>query len=238
MKMIGIYKITNLINGYCYIGQSVDINRRFTEHKNLNKKGSMLLHRAFKKYGLCNFRFEVVEECPVDELDEKEVFYISKMKPEYNIADGGQGASGHHVSDEIKKILSDHAKRQWENMSDEEKNKRIVNNLKGPKLHHIVSSETRLKLRNANLGKKQSAETVEKRNLTIEKLKENGYKQTNQGHCKKVICIETGEVYASVKEAGKQMNVHPSSISGVLKGRYNTCKGKHFEYFGGFDEIL
>ena len=54
--------------------------------------------------------------------------------------------------------------------------------------------------------------------------------QTNAGHRKKIICVETREIFDSVKEAGECLNVNPSNISHVLKGRQNSVKGYHFEY--------
>ena len=80
--MIGIYKITNLINGKCYVGQSDNIKRRWKDHKvaAFYEKGSGYdapLYRAIRKYGLRNFKFEVVEECLKEELNAREMFYIS-----------------------------------------------------------------------------------------------------------------------------------------------------------------
>lgn len=82
--MIGIYKITNLINGKIYIGQSVDINKRWRQHKrNSRIKGreyDKYLYKAFRKYGLENFSFEVIEECSRELLNEKETYYIQYYK--------------------------------------------------------------------------------------------------------------------------------------------------------------
>ena len=79
--MIGIYKITNLINGKIYIGQSVDINKRWRQHKrNSQIKGreyDKYLYRAFRKYGLENFSFELLLECSPQELNEKEKYFIN-----------------------------------------------------------------------------------------------------------------------------------------------------------------
>lgn len=96
--MIGIYKITNMVNNKCYIGQSIDINRRFKEHQNgLNKKvgHNPYFQNAWDKYGEENFAFEIIEE--VDDtnlLDEREIFYISFYKSNdkdygYNATPGG-----------------------------------------------------------------------------------------------------------------------------------------------------
>ena len=75
-KICGIYKITNLVNGKVYIGQSVDIYKRWTEHKDCitSKKGYKPLYRAFRKYGINNFEFIVLEYCDEKQLREKEIY--------------------------------------------------------------------------------------------------------------------------------------------------------------------
>jgi hypothetical protein len=86
--MIGIYKITNIINGDCYIGSSVNIKERFYRHKKDLKKGkhhSIILQRAYKKYGKENFIFEVLTECDKELLEEKENEFLILFEPKYNI---------------------------------------------------------------------------------------------------------------------------------------------------------
>ena len=82
--MIGIYKIENLITNKIYIGQSTSIERRWKDHKNTafnenDKSYNYPLYKAIRKYGVDNFSFEVLEECEIEELNEKEKFYISKF---------------------------------------------------------------------------------------------------------------------------------------------------------------
>lgn len=98
--MIGIYKITNNINGRIYIGQSVNISQRWKDHRtkiNSSYEYNTPLKRAFRKYGINNFTFEIIETCSKDELDEKEQYYIefyNSLTPNgYNIQKGGKNAS-------------------------------------------------------------------------------------------------------------------------------------------------
>ena len=76
---IGIYKITNNINGHCYIGQSSQIEKRWKNHKiaSNNQNDSSYeypLYKAMRKYGIENFTFEIIEECSIKELDEREIY--------------------------------------------------------------------------------------------------------------------------------------------------------------------
>lgn len=79
--MIGIYKITNLVNNKVYIGQSISIERRFKDHvSGLNGGYGHNLHfqNAWNKYGQDNFKFEILEEIEnCNLLDEREIYYIS-----------------------------------------------------------------------------------------------------------------------------------------------------------------
>jgi group I intron endonuclease len=69
--MIGIYKITNIINNHCYIGQSRNIQKRWKNHisasHNCNEKSyEYPLYRAIRKYGVENFSFDILEETTVE----------------------------------------------------------------------------------------------------------------------------------------------------------------------------
>lgn len=95
MIKIGIYKITNIQNNNCYIGQSRNIYKRWNTHKNTAfredlKEYEYPLYRAIRKYGLENFTFEIIEECLIEELNDKEIEWIKKLKPEYNQTVGGE----------------------------------------------------------------------------------------------------------------------------------------------------
>ena len=98
MIKVGIYKITNLCNEKCYIGQSRNIYKRWSNHKRVaqdkREKGyNYPLYTAFRKYGLHNFKFEILEECLIEELDNKEIYWIdyyNSFVDGYNATFGGQ----------------------------------------------------------------------------------------------------------------------------------------------------
>lgn len=95
--MIGIYKITNLLNEKAYIGQSNDIARRFKEHKTKSATAGSAVRPAILKYGEENFSFEVIEECGLEELDKREEYWIKYYEtfgPKgYNLNPGGDQSS-------------------------------------------------------------------------------------------------------------------------------------------------
>jgi group I intron endonuclease len=78
-EIIGIYKITNKINGKIYIGQSVNIINRKKTHYRKYHKGCPHLYNAMDKYGFDNFEFEVIEECDIEDLDRLEQKYIKEL---------------------------------------------------------------------------------------------------------------------------------------------------------------
>lgn len=94
--MIGIYKITNNINGKIYVGQSNNIQRRFLEHKNRGTISRIPVDIAMQKYGKENFSFEVVEECTIVQLNQKEMHwinYFNSVENGYNCSIGGEQQS-------------------------------------------------------------------------------------------------------------------------------------------------
>jgi group I intron endonuclease len=113
--MVGIYKITNP-NGKIYIGQSINIESRkrvysyFDSYK--NSIGPVLTN-SFKKYGFENHIFEVIEECNLDILDERETYwkqyYLDQMNGDWkrvmfcNLHDTGGGPLSEKTKQKISK---------------------------------------------------------------------------------------------------------------------------------------
>jgi group I intron endonuclease len=90
-----IYIIRNTINNKVYIGQTrVNVYQRWQEHLRHSKYGNQVINRAMKKYGIDKFYIETLEICNINQLDEREMYYISlydstdKSKG-YNVSIGG-----------------------------------------------------------------------------------------------------------------------------------------------------
>lgn len=113
--MIGyIYRVTNLINGKIYIGQTIQsVKDRWYRHcgKSGISQAELNTHfkRAILKYGKENFRVETVEICDSSELNEKEKYYIkyyNSYNEGYNSTLGGQdGYKPYKTSKEDNKVI-------------------------------------------------------------------------------------------------------------------------------------
>lgn len=122
--MIGIYKIRNVENNKVYIGSSLNLDRRFTDHKYIlrkNKHHSPILQRAWNKHGESNFEFSIIEYCSEEELISREQYWLNVLlkadeyidkKSKFFIENGynilpksTKGFSGRHSKETIIKQL-------------------------------------------------------------------------------------------------------------------------------------
>lgn len=151
-----IYKITNTLNGKIYVGQTrQNLNRRINGHKNSSVKRG--IDAAIAKYGWKNFIAEVIETCPVEQLNEREIFWIAELKSKvpngYNLTDGGDGALNPSKETRAKMSVARKGKtphNKGKKMSAEQRAKVSAN-------HADVSGE-----KNPNYGKKTSPEVCAK----------------------------------------------------------------------------
>ena len=91
--MIGIYCITNTKNGMRYVGQSRNIERRFSQHLTDDKKLNTKLGKDMLIFDKGDFSLTILQECKVEELDSLEIYWISKLNTypnEYNMTPGGR----------------------------------------------------------------------------------------------------------------------------------------------------
>lgn len=149
----GIYKITNLEDGSIYVGQSKNIEKRFKQHqspKEWEKRGhNKILYNAFRKYGVENFTFEILECCEnkqqMNELEKKWIqyyhcyIYDELYQRGYNMTPGGDGRDPAEL-------------REWWKNIDASKKQKIINSSAKARTGSTLSDETK-KL----IGEKQRA---------------------------------------------------------------------------------
>lgn len=153
----GIYMITNKINGHMYIGGSIDIKRRFNDHKQGKNIKTSPIDKAIRKYGENNFTYQIITQLPPDwsVIGEHEKYWIKFYNTfnnpnHYNLTEGGGGSCGYKHSDENKRKMSENNCRYWKDkILPKETRKKISESLKGK--HH--SDETKHKISEANKGK-------------------------------------------------------------------------------------
>lgn len=81
---IGIYMYKNKINEKYYICQSKNLERRHKQHiyrtfNSSTKEYNSIIHKAFRKYGINSFEYVILEECSIEDLNSKELYYINKF---------------------------------------------------------------------------------------------------------------------------------------------------------------
>lgn len=108
-----IYKITNDVNDKIYVGKTLlNIQKRFSQHKAeslRNKNEKRPLYRAMNKYGCEHFYIELIEECPIEILSDKEIYWINfydSYKNGYNATLGGDGKQIYNYEAIVKEFLS------------------------------------------------------------------------------------------------------------------------------------
>jgi predicted GIY-YIG superfamily endonuclease len=132
MRKSGIYLITNTVNGKVYVGQSINLQGRLWSHLSKLRKGThhnRHLLAAVKKYGIEKFTFEVLCECSVEELDQKEQRYLDLLKSYdreigYNVCPIAVNPLK-NCTDETRALHSAQMVNYWKECSDEEKKERL-----------------------------------------------------------------------------------------------------------------
>lgn len=156
-----IYKVTNIVNGKIYIGQTITtLANRKRCHINSSKLAncSCYFHKALKKYGEKNFIWEVLDHCnSKKELNEMEFHYIKQYNSfgvtGYNLTFGGEGSIGYKHSSINRAKMSDASFRSDNHVNrgkplSEEWRKRISEAQKGK----VISEETRRKISASKKG--------------------------------------------------------------------------------------
>lgn len=176
--MIGIYKFTNKFNRKIYIGRSLDIEKRYLEHTKYCINDGNYFHNALKKYGPDNFDFEVLIECPKENLNYWEQFYIKyycSFENGYNQTLGGETTLGYHHTEETReKCRQANIGRHWSEEQHIKFNNYINENGGGARKGSHHTEEAKEKNRIAHLGKKASEETIIKLSNAVQERISNG----------------------------------------------------------------
>ena len=202
-----IYKMTNNINGKVYIGQTIrELDERTKEHIRHNK---IIIDKAIQKYGIENFTVEQIDLAEsIDELNQKEMYWIKLydcITPKgYNQCYGGNNTYGYHHKEEAKRKMSIKKSQLYVGESN-------------PFYNKTHSEESRKKMSEVRKGLKH---------LTKEQIK----RLRESHHTVKVMNVDTGEIFNSIKEAGLKYNIEPTHITRVCKGKRKTSGGYRWEY--------
>ena len=111
-----VYKITNEVDGKFYIGSTNNLIKRYYTHIHDIRSGKntcVKLIRAVNKHGEENFKFEIVCECPTDDILKTEQEYIDSLKPHYNVAKIAGSNLGIKRTEEVKLKKSASQKENW-----------------------------------------------------------------------------------------------------------------------------
>ena len=202
-----IYKMTNKVNGKVYIGQTTrELDERTKEHIRHNE---IIVDKAIQKYGIENFTVEQIDLAEnIDELNQKEMYWIEHydciIPKGYNQCYGGNNTCGYHHKEESKQKMSIKKSQNYIGEGN-------------PFYNKTHSEESRKKMSEARKGLKHLTEEQ------IKRLRESH-------HTVKVINVDTGEVFDSIKDAGLKYNIEPTHITRVCKGKRKTCGGDRWEY--------
>lgn len=220
-----IYSITNLINNKMYIGQTARTwQERWKDHldyyRDLNIQRP--LYRAMRKYGIENFSFSIIENCPDEKLDEREQYWINEKQtwiaeyPDkgYNLTQGGSNGTKYSY-DYIRTLYKD----------------------------GMTQSEIKEELKCDPLVIRQAILTDN--TITIQDKQEHRHSaaiKAQKRMMKKVQAIDpsTNEIYKifnSISEASKFFNIDHACIStAIRKGRPHKCKNYYWEYYNKDDQ--
>ena len=233
-----VYMHTNTINNKKYIGitgQNPPERRWRNDGSGYSQSG--YFRNAINKYGWENFTHEIlISELTFEEACELEKYYIkfygTKTPNGYNLTDGGEGTVGWKPTEDFRNKQSIIHKKQWEDEDYRRRNVAIRQDENGV----YKSQEFRNKISQLVKGEKnpnyQNYWTDEQKNKLREKQKQNPiYKNENNPNAKRVMCIETGEVFDCIKYAREKYQIKSEgSMTVALKYPTRTAGGLHWKY--------
>ena len=242
-----IYCYTNKINNKKYIGQTskklIDRHKQhLKESKNKNRKSyNIPFHKAIRKYGIKNFKLEILHFAQSkEELNYFEIFYIkyynsyAKYELGYNVASGGHNGNpfAGKTEQEMNEIFND----EWRKKISEIMKERLRNKENHPMYgkHHSESTKEKMSQNHKGFeGKHHSEES--KKKIGESKIGDKNHNYNKHGkdhHCSKKVCQYDKEmnlikIWDSIKDASVKLKIDSSAIT-------KCCKGKKYKSVGGF----
>lgn len=213
-------------SGKVYIGQSRNFDKRLKQYKRMSCITQVVLLNSFKKYGVENHTFDIIEECDIDKMNSRERYwqdYYNSLAPNgLNSILTKSNEAPRVVSKTTSKKLSDSKLGQKNPMygrrkTDEEK-KHLSNKFKG----RVFTKEwidkinaSKIKSGNHKHGRKMSDDT--KRMLKEALI--NKFSGFNNTRSRIVVDMSTGVFYYNVKDASIYNNINPNSLRAMLIGK-------------------
>ena len=168
----GVYEICNAANGKRYVGSAADFRKRRVMHLSVLRRGkhhSVVLQRAWDKYGEAAFSFNLLLACSRKDLVFYEQRCMDGLSSEYNIAKVAGSSLGLVLSPEHRAKISAagiermrspeaRAKKSSDNIGYRH-SPEAIEKMRLAALGRVCSPETREKMRLVNIGRKHSAET-------------------------------------------------------------------------------
>lgn len=246
-----IYCFHNIKNNKRYIGQTVNLHSRYKDH--FNSKLNDEFHQELRK-NPDNFEFIILEEVKETELDNREIYWIdyyNSFLDGYNNNKGGNSHRGFKKSEEMRKKLSQSAKKRFNNLTDSEKeifSNSIKEAMKNPIIRKKLSDyakEHSKGEKNGMFGKHHSEKTrmILSKSKTGEKhpwfgkhLPEDMRKKISDSHKKPVVCLKDNEIikiYQSIADAAED-GFTRSNISQCCTHKIKSHKGFQWMYYDDY----
>lgn len=245
-KSMVVYLVTNTVNNKKYVGQTQRIlSERIREHR--RSKTSVLYH-AIKKYGWKNFTVEILDECKtVDELNEREIYWIKTLNTKtpngYNLTDGGVGTTGHTYAVDAQKNASKRvlSPEQLQHLSEVAPNRCTVMCVETQEIFLSMAKAAEwagIRVATLSIAVKDENKTAGGYHWRL--VGSPKMKSTNKK--KAVLCVETNQVFDSIKAAAQWAGVSKTLIRRVLSNKHLTAGGFHWKlledyYVNAIDRI-
>ena len=222
---VGIYRITNVINGKHYIGSSLNVEKRLVQHSgDLERDGHVNPHlqSSWGKYGKNSFTFKILLYCDKKNL----LFFEQKAIKEYKTLDN---AHGYNCRPAERCDLTGSNYKKWiKRKSDAAKGRKCSpetkKKLSKSHIGQIISNETRKKISKALRGRKISIKQKQKllksligRKVSDETRKKMSEAQRGAKSHKARPVVADGKQYPAVVIAARDLMVHVETIRRRIK---------------------